>query len=359
LLYSHRSNVLAAMSYNAAGSLGLTASDRVMVVVPIFHANGWLLPLTAPMAGAALILPGAKLDGASLHEMAEVGRATLAAAVPTLWTMLLQHLEATGGRLSTLRRVCVGGAAVPRSLIAAYRDRYGVQVSQGWGMTETSPLGTVNTPGPEVAELDADALLDLGTKQGQAQFAVELKVTDDAGRALPWDGTTAGRLKVRGPAVARAYFRRDGMELDAEGYLDTGDIATIDPHGYMQIVDRTKDLIKSGGEWISSVALETIAAGHPDVSEAAAVAVPHPRWEERPLLVVVPRAGTTPTRESLLGFLDGKVARWWMPDDVLLRDELPHTATGKVDKKALRSLIHRSSAAPLSGATAEPGSAAS
>jgi fatty-acyl-CoA synthase len=339
VLYSHRSNVLAAMSYSLASALGFTAADRVMMVVPMFHANGWLVPLSAPMSGAALLLPGARLDGPGLHEMAELGGATVAAAVPTLWTMLLQHLDATGGRLSTLRRVCVGGAAVPRSLIQAYRDRYGVAVTQGWGMTETSPLGTVNGVVPEAAQMDAEALLDLGTKQGQAPFLVEMKVTDEAGKALPWDGATAGRLKVRGPAVARAYYRREGMELDAEGYLDTGDVASIDPSGCLQIVDRTKDLIKSGGEWISSVALETAAAGHPDVAEAAVVAMPHPRWEERPLLVVVPRPGTAPTQESLLDFLDGKVARWWLPDAVLLREELPHTATGKVDKKALRALV--------------------
>ncbi|WP_207538601.1 long-chain-fatty-acid--CoA ligase [Sabulicella rubraurantiaca] len=339
VLYSHRSNLLAALSWNGGNGFGFNAAERVMAVVPMFHANGWLLPLCAPIAGAAMILPGAKLDAASLHEMAEIGRATYAAAVPTLWTMLLQYLDATGAKLSTLRRVGIGGAAVPRSLIQAYDERYGVRVDHGWGMTETSPAGTCNTPKPEVAGLEGEAELDRREKQGFPHFTVELKITDDEGTELPWDGKTAGRLKVRGPAVARAYYGRDGSVLDGEGFLDTGDIATIDPHGYMQITDRAKDLIKSGGEWISSVALENAAAGHPDIAEAAAIAVPHPRWGERPLLLVVPKPNTAPTRQEIIAFLQGKLAKWWLPDNVAFMGELPHTATGKVDKKALRLLM--------------------
>jgi fatty-acyl-CoA synthase len=221
-----------------------------------------------------------------------------------------------------------------------------VRIEHGWGMTETSPLGTQNTPKPEVAVLQGDAELDHLEKQGHPHFAVELKITDDEGAELPWDGATPGRLKVRGPAVAKAYYRRNDALLDGEGYLDTGDIATIDTHGYMRITDRAKDLIKSGGEWISSVALENAAAGHPAVAEAAAIAVPHTRWGERPLLVAVPKADAAPTREALLAFLKGKFADWWLPDDVVFIDELPHTATGKVDKKALRLLMRdRGSAA--------------
>jgi len=339
VLYSHRSNVLHAMAINAADMFGLSALDRVMPVVPMFHANGWILPYAAPMAGAALVMPGPKLDGASVHELLEAERVTFSAAVPTIWMMLLQHLEATGGRLSSLKRVAIGGSACPRSLIRAYQGKYGVRVDHAWGMTEMSPVGTYCVRKPETASLEGEAALDLQERQGFAPFTVDMKITDDAGRELPWDGRTFGRLKVAGPAVTRAYFRQDGDALDEAGFFDTGDVATIDPNGYMHVTDRSKDVIKSGGEWISSIALENLAVGHPDVQEAAVVAVPHAKWDERPLLVVVPMPGANPSRESLLGFLEGKVARWWMPDDVVVVDEIPHTATGKIEKKALRAMF--------------------
>jgi fatty-acyl-CoA synthase len=274
-----------------------------------------------------------------VHELLESERVTFSAAVPTVWMMLLQHLEATGGRLSTLKRVAIGGSACPRSLIRAYQEKYGVRVEHAWGMTEMSPVGTYCTRKPETAALEGEAALDLQERQGIVPFTVDMKITDDAGRELPWDGKTFGRLKVAGPAVTKAYFRQDEDALDDAGLFDTGDVATIDPNGYMQVTDRSKDVIKSGGEWISSIALENLAVGHPDVAEAAVVSVPHPKWDERPLLVVVPRPGAAPTRDSVLAFLEGKVARWWMPDDVVVVEEIPHTATGKIEKKALRAMF--------------------
>ena len=337
VLYSHRALLLHTLLQSQRDIMGITCHDRVMPVAPLFHANGWGLPFAAPMSGAALVLPGAKLDGASVHALLEEEQVTFAAAVPTIWITVLQHLEATGGRFSSLERVVIGGSAVPRAMIELLQGKYGVRVVQGWGMTEMSPLGTLSRPKPELAGLDADAMLDLQTKQGWPPFGVEMKITDDAGHPLPWDGRTFGRLKVRGPCVASGYFRADNSAvLDAEGFFDTGDIATIDPHGYMQITDRAKDVIKSGGEWISSIELENLAMGHPEVGEAAVVAVRHPKWDERPLLLVVPKPGRHPTRESLLRFLEDKVAKWWLPDDVVLVEELPHTATGKLQKTTLR-----------------------
>ncbi|HEY4250484.1 MAG TPA: AMP-binding protein, partial [Roseomonas sp.] len=272
-------------------------------------------------------------------ELLEAEGVTFSAAVPTIWMMLLQHLRASGGRLSTMQRVAIGGSACPPALTEAYQDEYGVKVLHAWGMTETSPVGTVCYTKPEVAHLQGQAALDLQRTQGLPPFGVELKITDDAGTALPWDGRTFGRLKVRGATVTAAYYKVDpaGM-LDAEGFFDTGDVATIDAHGYMEITDRSKDVIKSGGEWISSIALENIAVAHPDVLEAAVVAIPHPKWDERPLLIVVPRPGTAPTRDALLHFLSDKVAKWWLPDDVLVVEELPHTATGKLLKTKLREI---------------------
>ncbi|MDJ1157731.1 long-chain-fatty-acid--CoA ligase [Chelatococcus sp. SYSU_G07232] len=337
VVYSHRSNVLHALAVNMADCFGLSSRDIAMPVVPLFHANGWSFAFSAPMAGAGLVLPGAKLDGASIHQLLEEEGVTVTAAVPTVWLGLLQHLEATGAGLSTLKRVVIGGSACPRAMTEKFERAYGVTVSHAWGMTEMSPLGSFCSLKPEVAGLDGEALFDLKTKQGFAPFMVEMVVTDDAGRRLPWDGETFGRLKVRGPAVARAYFRGEGGAiLDAEGFFDTGDVATIDPHGYMRITDRAKDVIKSGGEWISSIELENLAVGHPDVAEAAVIGVSHPKWDERPLLVVVPKAGREPTREGLLAFMRGKVAKWWLPDDVVFVEAIPHTATGKIQKTALR-----------------------
>jgi len=337
VVYSHRSNVLHGLAANAVDMLGLAARDRVMPVVPMFHANAWATMFAAPMAGSALIMPGGKLDGASVHELLEAEQVTVSLAVPTVWLMLLRHLEESGGRLSSLRRVVIGGSACPRAVTQAFEQNYGVEVIHAWGMTEMSPLGTLCSLKPEVAHLEGEALLDLKEKQGHPPFTVEMKVTDDAGRELPRDGKTFGRLKVRGPAVAKAYFKGEGGDiLDVDGWFDTGDVAHIDENGYMRITDRSKDVIKSGGEWISSIELENLAVGHPDVAEAAVIGVPHPKWDERPLLVVVPKPGRSPTRDALLDYLRPKVARWWLPDDVVLVEEIPHTATGKIKKTALR-----------------------
>ncbi len=337
VLYSHRSNVLHAMACAAPDYLALSSRDTVLPVVPLFHANSWSLAYSAPMTGAKLVLPGAKLDGASLLELLEGEGVTLTAAVPTVWLGLLQHLEATGAGLTSLKRVMIGGSACPRAMTEAFERTYGVTVSHAWGMTEMSPIGSFCSIKPVYADLEGEALLDLKMKQGHPPFTVEFRITDDAGKDLPWDGATFGRLKVRGPAVAGAYFRReDEPILDEQGFFDTGDVGTIDAAGYMQITDRSKDVIKSGGEWISSIDLENLAVGHPDVLEAAVIGVAHPKWDERPLLVIVPKPGRTPGKEEMLAFMTGKIAKWWLPDDVVLVEAIPHTATGKIQKTALR-----------------------
>jgi fatty-acyl-CoA synthase len=250
--------------------------------------------------------------------------------------MLLQHLETNNLKLPYLNKVVIGGSACPRAITQKFQDVYGVEVCHAWGMTEMSPLGTLGSLKPEYAALSGEAKLDAQTKQGHPPFGVDMKIVDDGGKELPRDGKTFGRLKVRGPSVARAYFKESSCVLDADGYFDTGDVATLDPYGYMQITDRSKDVIKSGGEWISSIELENLAVGHPKVAEAAVIGVPHPKWDERPLLIVVLKPGQTATKAELLSFLDGKVAKWWMPDDVAFVAEIPHTATGKILKTALR-----------------------
>lgn len=339
VLYSHRSNVLHAMACAQPDYMGLSARTVVMPVVPLFHANSWSLAFSAPMTGAKLVMPGMKLDGASLLKLLNGEGVTLTAAVPTVWLGLLQHLEATGGRLDTLKRVVIGGSACPRAMTEAFETKYGVTVDHAWGMTEMSPIGSFCSIKPVYDGLEGDALYDLKVKQGHPQFGVEFRLTDDDGTDLPWDGKTFGRLKVRGPAVAGAYYRHDQPILDERGFFDTGDVATIDPHGYMQVTDRSKDVIKSGGEWISSIELENLAIGHPDVAEAAVIGVAHPKWDERPLLVIVPKPGKTPGRDEMLAFMTGKVAKWWLPDDVVLVEAIPHTATGKIQKTALREMF--------------------
>jgi len=337
VVYSHRSNVLHALAVNNGDYLGLRSRDVAMPVVPLFHANGWSIAFSAPMAGAGLVLPGAKMDGASLHQLLNDHGVTVTAAVPTVWLGLLQHLDKTGGALTSLQRVVIGGSACPRAMTEAFETRYGVSVDHAWGMTELSPLGSFCSLKPETSALVADALYALKVKQGHPPFTVDMKITDDAGRLQPWDGATFGRLKVKGPAVTRAYFKaEDENILDDEGFFDTGDVATIDANGYMQITDRSKDVIKSGGEWISSIEIENLAMGHPAVAEAAVIGIAHPKWDERPLLVVVLKADTVADKASILGYLDGRIAKWWMPDDVAFVSDIPHTATGKIQKIALR-----------------------
>ena len=337
VVYSHRSNVLHALATNQGDTLGLCSRDTVLPVVPLFHANGWSLAFSAPMSGASLVMPGMKLDGASIYELLTAFKVTCTAAVPTVWLTLLAHLEATGGTLPHLERVVIGGSACPRAITQKFQDIYGVQVIHAWGMTEMSPLGSACSLKPEYAGLTGEARLDIQQKQGHPPFLVEMKIEDDAGRPVPWDGKSFGRLKVRGPAIANGYFKGDGGNiLDGNGYFDTGDVATMDRYGYMQITDRSKDVIKSGGEWISSIDLENLAIGHPKVAEAAVIGVRHPKWDERPLLVIVMKKGEAAAKEDILGFMRGKIATWWMPDDVVFVDEIPHTATGKIQKMTLR-----------------------
>ena len=336
VLYSHRSNVLHSMMAAQADAMGICSRDVIMPVVPMFHANCWGLALTSPMIGATMVMPGAKLDGASIYELLDKYRVTFSAAVPTVWLMLLAYLEETGSKLPYLNHVVIGGSACPRAMTQKFQDNYDVQVCHAWGMTEMSPLGSLGTLKPEYAGLTGEARLDVQMKQGHPPFGVEMKIVDDSDRELPRDGKKFGRLKVRGPSVARAYFKEEAGVLDANGYFDTGDVATLDPYGYMQITDRSKDVIKSGGEWISSIDLENLAVGHPKVAEAAVIGVRHPKWDERPLLVIVLKEGQSATKDEMLAFFDGKIAKWWKPDDVAFVSEIPHTATGKIQKTALR-----------------------
>jgi fatty-acyl-CoA synthase len=337
VLYSHRSNVLHALIAVQPDAMGISSRDTILPVVPMFHANAWGLAHSAPMIGAKLVMPGARMDGEAIYELLDSEKVTFTAAVPTVWLMLLQYLEETGKALPHLKKVVIGGSACPRAMTEKFQKNYDVEVIHAWGMTEMSPLGSLGSMKPEYAGLTGDARLDVQAKQGFAPFGVEMKVTDDENNALPWDGKTFGRLKVRGPAVASGYYGGAGAEqFDDEGWFDTGDVAHLDPHGYMEITDRAKDVIKSGGEWISTIALENLAVGHPEVAEAAAIGIAHPKWDERPLLVIVPKAGKSPNKEDLIDYLDGKVAKWWLPDDVVFVDEIPHTATGKIQKTTLR-----------------------
>jgi len=338
VLYSHRSTVIHALGANQPDVFGMLATDRVLLCTPMFHACGWSIPYIAPMVGAAQIYPGRHLDGPSLHHMAETEHATFSFGVPTIWLGVMQHLRESGGKLTTLRRLFSGGSAVPEALFRAYQD-YRTEIIHAWGMTEMSPLGTVCTPNAATASLPAEEMVKLKLKQGRGVFLVERKIVDAEGKELPWDGEAFGDLYMRGPWICDEYHKR-GQEdaADAEGWFKTGDVGRIDPEGYLELVDRSKDVIKSGGEWISSIALENIAVSHPDVAEAATIAANHPKWQERPLVLVVPKPGHTVTAESVLALYKGQVASWWIPDKVLVVDELPHGATGKLNKVALRQM---------------------
>ncbi len=337
VVYSHRSNVLHSLICIQPDAMQLSSRDRLMPVVPLFHANGWGIALSAPMVGATLVMPGPGMDGKSIYGLLTEERVTVTAAVPTVWLGLLQHMEKEGGKLPDLRSVVIGGSAAPRSMIKTFKENYDVDVVHAWGMTEMSPVGSLGSLKPEYDKLEGEARYDVQMKQGHPPFGVEMKITDDEDLERPWDGKTFGRLKVRGPAVASSYYKGRGAEqFDAGGWFDTGDVAHMDPEGYMQITDRSKDVIKSGGEWISSIDLENLAVGHPDVAEAAVIGVAHPKWDERPLLIVVKKEGRNPSKSDILGFMDGKIAKWWMPDDVVFVDAIPHTATGKILKTELR-----------------------
>jgi len=337
VLYSHRSTVLHSQVVCTGEGLQLSSQDTVLPVVPMFHVNAWGLPYAAAMCGAKMVMPGPKLDGASVYELLRDERCTMTAGVPTVWLMLLNYMEEQNLTLPDLERVIIGGSAAPRSMIEAFQEKHGATVVHAWGMTEMSPLGTVGNLLPKHRQLPRDQQIDIQCKQGRAVWGVDLKIVGEDGDELPRDGQAAGRLLVRGPWVTKGCFKGEGGEiLDDEGWFDSGDIATLDPDGYMQITDRSKDVIKSGGEWISSIDLENAAVGHPDVAEAAVIGVAHPKWDERPLLVVVRKKGSAVGKEAILEYLRDRVVKWWLPDDVAFVDELPHTPTGKVLKRALR-----------------------
>lgn len=337
VLYSHRSNVLHTLITMGKDVMGMGAADTVLPVVPMFHANAWGLALSCPATGAKVVMPGAQMDGASIYELLDSEKVTLTAAVPTVWLMLLTYLQENNLKLPYLKKVLIGGSAIPENILRAFEQDYEVDVVHAWGMTETSPLGTLGSLPPHMIDADIDARIEQKLKQGRPPFGVELRIVDDAHNELPRDGETSGRLLVRGPAIAAGYFKGAGGDvLDEEGWFDTGDVANIDQYGTMQITDRAKDVIKSGGEWISSIDIENIAVGHPKVANAAAIGVYHPKWDERPLLIVQPAAGQSVTKEEILAQLEGKIAKWWTPDDVAFVDEIPLGATGKINKLALR-----------------------
>ncbi len=342
VMYSHRSMLLHAFAACAADSLAFSARDTILTVVPLFHANAWSIPFAAAMCGAKMVLPGPRLDPESIFLLLQQEGCTAAGAVPTVWLNFLAWLEpqreTIGLSALKLKRVFVGGSAPPRAMIEKFRDWLGVFLLHAWGMTETSPLVTTGSPLAKHDGAAPEAVVDMQVKQGRPVYGVELKLADADGRSLPHDGRSVGELKVRGNWVVSGYFKKEGGEvLDSEGWFSTGDAATIDPDGYVQLTDRLKDVIKSGGEWISSIEIENLTVSHPDVFEAAVIAIPHPVWQERPLLLVHAKEGRSPTKAEILDFLSTRIAKWWMPDDVLFVDGLPHTATGKLLKTELRA----------------------
>jgi fatty-acyl-CoA synthase len=334
-LYSHRSTVLHAYGAALPDAMDASSSDAILPVVPMFHVNAWGIPHAAPLVGAKLVFPGKDLDGKSLYELMEAEGVTYSAGVPTVWMALLTYMKQQNVRFSTLKRTVIGGSACPPAMLRIFEEEYGVQVIHAWGMTEMSPLGTLSRLTFRMKQRPLDEQRHSLEKQGHTLFGVDMKVVGDDGGELPWDGKSFGDLHVRGPWVIDRYFRRDDSPL-VDGWFPTGDVATIDQDGFMQITDRSKDVIKSGGEWISSIDLENIAVSHPQVAEAACIACAHPKWTERPLIVAVLKPEANVTREELLAHFEGKVAKWWIPDDVVFANELPHTATGKLQKVRLR-----------------------
>ncbi len=339
VLYSHRSTLLHTFAIALPDSLNLSATDSVLPVVPMFHVNAWGLPYAACMTGAKLVFPGPGLDGKSLYELFEYEQVTVSAGVPTVWQALLAHVEANGLKFSSMRRTVIGGSACPPAMMRKFGDEYDVKVLHAWGMTEMSPVGTVGTFKPQHLGLDTEQRYAVMAKQGRAVYGVDMKIVDANGAELPWGGETSGDLLVRGPWIVSQYFKGEGGDPLVDGWFPTGDVARIDADGYMQITDRSKDVIKSGGEWIGSIDLENIAMAHPAVAMAACIAAPHPKWDERPLLVVMKKPGATLTRDELLAFYEGKIAKWWTPDDVVFVDAIPLGATGKMQKNKLRDLL--------------------
>ena len=338
-LYTHRSTLLHAYAAALPDALNLSARDVVLPVVPMFHVNAWGLPYSCALTGTKLVFPAQHLDGKSLHELFETERVTMSAGVPTVWLGLLNYMKEHKLKFSTLRGVVIGGSACPPAMIRSFQEEYGVQVLHAWGMTEMSPLGTVSTFKAKHLEMDKEARYAVQAKQGRAIFGVDMKIVGQDGKELPMDGKAFGDLHVRGPWVIESYYKGEGGDPLKDGWFPTGDVATIDPDGYMQVTDRSKDVIKSGGEWISSIDLENIAVAHPAIAEAAVIGVKHPKWDERPIVVAIKKSGQEVTREELLKFFEGKIAKWSMPDDVVFVAELPHTATGKLSKLTIRQQL--------------------
>ena len=336
VLYSHRAIVIHAMAECLPSAFGFNAFDVLMPCSSLYHATAWGLPYATLIAGAKFVLPGDKMDGASLHELIDGEGVTFTGGVPTIWTGYLNWLDKNNAKPGKLQRLTIGGSAVPRVMAETFQQRYGVRVLQIWGMTETCPLGVVGTPTPSLAARGEDQMWEtIWTRQGRLQFGIEVRCVDESGAEVPRDGTTSGSLQVRGPWVVQQYYKRGESATDSEGWFDTGDVATLDDDGFLRLTDRKKDVIKSGGEWISSIDLENIAVGCPGVKVAAAVGVPHPKWDERPLLVIEALPDQSPSKEQVLEYLAPRIVKWWTPDDVIF-DSIPLTATGKVDKKVLR-----------------------
>lgn len=340
VLYSHRSTVLHTYATMMPDSMNISSADVVLPIVPMFHVNAWGNPYACPVAGAKMVMPGNKMgDGPTLAALINEEGVTMSAGVPTVWLNLLTHLRSTGERVDTLQRVVVGGSACPLSIMEEF-DTYGVDTRHAWGMTEMSPLGTSNSSGARRHQFDAETFANIRTNVGQPIFGVEVKITDDDNNELAWDGVAFGALKVRGPWICSSYFKLEGSDAhEDDGWFETGDVASIDPKGNVAITDRTKDVIKSGGEWISSIEVENCATGHPMVGEAAVIGRIHPKWGERPLLIVVKNGEGDVTPDELKAYLDGKIAKWWIPDDVQYIEDMPHTATGKIQKMKLREMF--------------------
>ena len=340
VLYSHRSTLLHTLMELAPDTFGISSAETLLLIVPMFHANAWGAPYAAAMVGAKLVLPGPHLDGESIFNLMQQERVTFSQGVPTVWLMLFQYLDAhpeLDPKTLGVKRVGIGGAAVARGMLERFEQQFGAEVVQGWGMTETSPIGVISKLLPKHANVSAEDLVKTKLKQGRGVWGVDLKIVGEDGQAMAWDGVAFGHLHVRGPWVTSGYFKSEGGQvLDDQGYFPTGDVATIDPDGYVQLVDRAKDVIKSGGEWISSIDVELCANSHPDVAESAVIGVAHPKWQERPLMLVVRRAGSTTSAQEIKAYLTERLAKWWLPDDIVFVDELPHTATGKLLKTKLR-----------------------
>jgi 3-(methylthio)propionyl---CoA ligase len=336
VLYSHRSTVLHSYAGALPDVLNCSSADSILPVVPMFHVNAWGLPYIACLTGAKLVLPGPGLDGKSLYELFESEKVTFSAGVPTVWQGLLAYTDSNQLKFSAMKRTVIGGSACPPAMIKKFDLEYGVRVIQGWGMTEMSPLGTASTLKGKHANLSREDIHALQATQGRLVYGVEMKIIDPEGKTLPWDGQATGDLLVRGPWIIEKYFKGEGGDPLVDGWFPTGDVAKVTPDGYMQITDRSKDVIKSGGEWIGSIDLENIAMAHPAVAMAACIAIAHPKWDERPMLVVVKKPATELTRETLIAFFEGKIAKWWTPDDVVFVDAIPLGATGKMLKNRLR-----------------------